>query len=163
MMRAAALSSALLLLVVSPARPQGTPETRCSYSRRVLCDAKGCRHLVAGDAFLLVPTYPEHTFPGDSEPQIRMCDSAGCEPLDVVVDAMGDPLRMGSLSAGYLLMIMRSKIDTVTWRHFRGRGVDAVKLEAAQPGDFLEVKVDLAGAVFLGRGSCRGVVLPPRP
>jgi hypothetical protein len=154
-----AVGTAVLLLLAPVAASGQGSDTRCVYSKRTVCDAAGCRALPPQDAFILLPTFPlsqEGSF------QVRICDTIGCDAFMVEVQPFGDPLRLSAPAIGYQLVIAREKTDTFTLKPLRGLGLESMKLSARKPNDFVEVHLLMGDVTLLGKGSCPGLMLPPR-
>jgi hypothetical protein len=88
-------------------------EYRCTYTRKVECDAaSGCKTTPIGSAYLLIP-HPDSMLFATMDarrgladlPQIRRCDAKGCSPIEVTAVQSGMFINVGSTSGGHYLKI----------------------------------------------------------
>jgi hypothetical protein len=107
-MRATLLSVMILFAALTPQE-----EYRCTYTRKVECDAVGgCKPSPTGSSYLLIP-HPDSMvvatmLAGSSRgdlPQIRRCDAKGCTPVEVTAIRSGMFINVGSTSGGHYLKI----------------------------------------------------------
>jgi len=146
------IASFLTVLAVAQigagARAGQATDFRCDYTRKILCDASGCKADPIGSAYLLLPnvrsmvtdTVLANSGPG--LPTIRQCDSKGCDPVVVRAWLNGAFVDITQADRSYFI-----KIATIDF------GAD----QGVRLGDFVEVATVMVGTVTYF-GSCKAAL-----
>jgi hypothetical protein len=135
----------IVVLIPSIAVAQSAAdEVRCNYTKRQVCDAKGCRDLPIADNYLLSPDLGAFSVAMPPQPSgepvvsVRRCDRKRCSSVEVVSAKSGAFLNVWKPDGGYMLRFV-----------YDAEGL----VPAARRGDFVEVATALL-TTYVSYGRC---------